>query len=179
MISVIIPTLNSAERLSHALRALAPAAMGAFVSEVVVVDAGSTDQTRALADDAGCEIVESAPGRALQMMAGAKAARRQWLLFIHAETQLAPSWEEESRRFISANASADRAAAFRYADAPLSAWLRGLVKLPHGAQGLLISRRFYDALGGYRDVAMEDLDLAWRIGARRLSMLRSEAIIRP
>jgi hypothetical protein len=49
--------------------------------------------------------------------------------------------------------------------------LRCLVAvLPYGDQGLLISRRLYDELGGYGgQVLMEDVDLVRRIGRRRLS----------
>ena len=59
-------------------------------------------------------------------------------------------------------------------------WARvrgSLLKLPYGDQGLLISRNFYDALGGYREMAlMEDVDLVRRIGAGRLTLLRAEAV---
>jgi hypothetical protein len=53
----------------------------------------------------------------------------------------------------------------------------GLLKLPYGDQGLLIHRRLYDALGGYRPLAlMEDLDLVRRIGPKRLSILPALAV---
>jgi rSAM/selenodomain-associated transferase 2 len=187
VISVVIPTLNAQAHLPDTLRALVPAAMGTFVREVIVADGGSSDDTRAIADAAGCEIVQSARGRAAQMIAGANVARGAWLMFLHADTQLGPSWEEECRRFIAAHASNDRAAAFLFAfdddSAParrVQFWARlraNVLKLPYGDQGLLISRRFYDALGGYRPLAlMEDVDIVRRIGARRLSILRTKAV---
>jgi hypothetical protein len=50
---------------------------------------------------------------------------------------------------------------------------------PYGEQGLLISRGFYRALGGHRDLpAMADVDLARRIGRRRLTLLRAHAMVR-
>jgi len=64
VIFVIIPTHNSAAQLSRALAPLAPAAMGGFVKEVIVADAGSTDATLALAEDSGCEIVRAEHGAA-------------------------------------------------------------------------------------------------------------------
>jgi hypothetical protein len=45
--------------------------------------------------------------------------------------------------------------------------------LPYGDQGLLISRRLYQMLGGYRPMPlMKDIDLVRRIGRRRLVLLR-------
>ena len=53
MISVIIPTLNSVRDLEPLLAALVPASVDGLVREVLVADAGSTDQTAALCEDAG------------------------------------------------------------------------------------------------------------------------------
>ena len=51
------------------------------------------------------------------------------------------------------------------------------LRLPYGDQGLLISRRLYDEVGGYRPLGlMEDVDLVRRLGRRRTVMLRSPAI---
>jgi hypothetical protein len=80
-----------------------------------------------------------------------------------------------------------RAAVFRFAledfggearRAEAKANLRtALLALPYGDQGLLIPRRLYQKLGGYRALAdMEDADLVRRIGRRRLVSLRSRAI---
>ncbi|HUE45247.1 MAG TPA: glycosyl transferase family 2, partial [Aestuariivirgaceae bacterium] len=49
--------------------------------------------------------------------------------------------------------------------------------LPYGDQGLLISRRLFDQLGGYQPlVLMEDVDLVRRIGRRRLTILDHDAV---
>jgi hypothetical protein len=80
-----------------------------------------------------------------------------------------------------------RAAVFRFAledfggearRAEAKANLRtSLFALPYGDQGLLIPRRLYQKIGGYRALAdMEDADIARRIGRRRLIVLRSRAI---
>ena len=53
MISVVIPTFNSAATLAEAMASLIPAAVDALVREVVVADGGSSDDTFAIADDAG------------------------------------------------------------------------------------------------------------------------------
>jgi hypothetical protein len=52
-----------------------------------------------------------------------------------------------------------------------------MLRWPYGDQGLLIPRRLYDEVGGYRCMpVMEDLDLARRLGARRLKLLRARAV---
>ena len=51
-------------------------------------------------------------------------------------------------------------------------WRCQLLGLPYGDQGLLISRKLYEGLGGYRSIPlMEDIDLVRRIGKARLVIL--------
>ena len=50
MISAIVSTLNDERRLGATLSSLVPAAMDAFVREVIVADQGSIDQTLEIAE---------------------------------------------------------------------------------------------------------------------------------
>jgi rSAM/selenodomain-associated transferase 2 len=87
-ISVIVPVLDEAPRLASTL---ATARLGAL--ELIVVDGGSSDASCAVAAAAGAQVIEGAGrGRALQMNAGAAAARGDVLLFLHADTRLPPGW---------------------------------------------------------------------------------------
>jgi glycosyltransferase involved in cell wall biosynthesis len=190
MISVIIPTNNHEEALADTLEALVAAAIDGVVTEVVVVDAGSTDQTVAIADAMGAQVIaRETGGRGSQLAAGADAARGDWLLFLPPGTTPEPDWEIEAGAFMrGATRSGGRAAAaFRFAlrdqspaaqRAELFARLRfQLLALPLAAQGLLISRRFYRELGGYRPLAaMADEDLLRRIGPARIVALRAAAL---
>ncbi len=187
MISVIIPAFNAAAHLPGVLGALVPGVTQGLIKQAIVADGGSTDETGAIAEAAGCEIVTTEKGRARQLIAGAAAARADWLLFLHADTVLAPAWVAEVERFMAAPQAEARAATFRFAFDDASAparrvafWarLRGhALKLPYGDQGLLISRAFYDLVGGYRPLdLMEDVDLVRRIGARRLTLFQTEAV---
>ncbi len=58
------------------------------------------------------------------------------------------------------------------------AWRCRVLGLPYGDQGLLLSRAFYDSLGGFRpDLPLiEDVDLVRRIGRRRLAALEATAV---
>jgi hypothetical protein len=52
-----------------------------------------------------------------------------------------------------------------------------LFALPYGDQGLLISRKLYDAVGGFAPIPlMEDVDFARRLGRRRIVMLKTAAV---
>ncbi|MGH1417802.1 MAG: TIGR04283 family arsenosugar biosynthesis glycosyltransferase [Hyphomicrobiaceae bacterium] len=190
MISVIIPTLNAEQDLAGTLSALVPAVIEGLVREVIIVDGGSTDQTLKIADQSGGIILKTAANRGAQLKMGAKAAKFQWLLFLHADTVLSPGWEAEVASFIEKIESgrrAPQAAAFRFAldDDGFAPWVvekfvgfrSSLLGLPYGDQGLLISRQLYGELGEHKELPlMEDVDIVRRIGRRRISVLRSQAI---
>ncbi len=193
MISVVIPTLNAASHLTRTLSALVPAAVNGLVSDVVIADGGSTDATEAIAEAAGATFIRAERGRGQQMRAGAAAARSRWLLFLHADTVLLPPWEEEAVRFMRAVDLGERpeaAAVFRFSldDSGFRARLMeaavglrcAVLRRPYGDQGLLISRRLYDEVGGFRPLSlMEDVDMARRLGRRRIVRLRADALTCP
>lgn len=86
MISVIIPAYNEEKALPATLRALL-AQPGDY--NVLVVDGGSTDRTRAIVlTEPRARLMTAPKGRASQMNAGAREARGEWLLFLHADTLL-------------------------------------------------------------------------------------------
>jgi len=190
MISVVIPALNAETGLAATLTALIPAAVEGLVREVIVVDGGSRDRTREIADHAGAEVISTAANRGGQLAAGAARAKHPWLLFLHADTVLDPGWEREVGHFMErtdAGIGRHAAAAFRFAlddDGAAPRMLEGLVRLrcsllrlPYGDQGLLISRRHYDRIGGYRELPlMEDVEFVRRLGGRRVKLLRSRAV---
>jgi glycosyltransferase involved in cell wall biosynthesis len=188
MISVVIPTANSERLLPRCFDSLISAAVRGVVREVIVSDSGSSDTTLEIADAAGAHIVHARKHRSVQLAEGAAIARSDWLLFLHPQTALEPGWEVEAESFIDqAVMERPRAAAFRFAledfsgearRAEAKAALRtSLFALPYGDQGLLIPKRLYQKIGGYRALAdMEDADIVRRIGRRRLVSLRARAV---
>jgi rSAM/selenodomain-associated transferase 2 len=179
MLSVVIPTLNAAPTLQACVDALGP------VDELVVADGGSGDGTAAIAEAAGARVVQAPRGRGLQLAAGAEAARGDWLLFLHADTRLSAGWKAEAEAHVRRAPSNAACFRFRLDDAAWQARAieRGvalrvrLLALPYGDQGLLISRRLYEEVGGYRPLPlMEDVDLVRRIGYRRLKVMKSSAL---
>ena len=191
MLSVVIPTLDSERLLARTLACLVSATVQGLVREVILVDGGSRDETAMVAEETGAQFIRTPPGRASQLRAGAALARSDWLLFLDPGTALDPGWAAEVTSFMEAaemrgGLALERAAVFRFAldDAgPRARWserltaLRGaLLGLPRGEQGLLISRRFYDRLGGYPEVAMTDAAMMCAIGSHRLAHFRTAAV---
>jgi rSAM/selenodomain-associated transferase 2 len=161
------------------------AALGDGAGEIVVVDGGSLDGTAGIAAKRGARVVLAPRGRGVQLAAGIAAASGDWLLLLHADTRLAAGWAEASYRFIAATPRC--AAYYRFAlacDDPrarrlerLVAWRCRVLALPYGDQGLLISRRLLEAVGGVRPLPlMEDVDLVRRIGRWRLTALDVAAV---
>ncbi len=183
-LSVIIPALDAEARIGELLRRLERG--GAPPAEIIVVDGGSRDGTVEVARRMGARVVTARRGRGTQMAAGAAAAGGGWLLFLHADTVPGAAWREAVGDFVARRENGRRAAVFRLRfDDPrprarLVEWLAAkrsrILGLAYGDQGLLISRRFHDELGGFRQVPiMEDVDMVRRIGRRRLVTLDCEA----
>jgi rSAM/selenodomain-associated transferase 2 len=190
MISVVVPTLNAESDLPRTLAALVPAAIEGIVREVIIVDGGSTDATARIAEATGANFIAAEQGRGQQLATGAKAAKGPWLLFLHADTMLEVGWEREAlelMRAVELGAREDTAAVFRFALDDKGLWpaylsavvrLRCLIlRMPYGDQGLLMSKRLYSAVGGFKPMTlMEDVDLIRRLGRRRIAFLRSQAV---
>lgn len=85
LLSIIIPTLNEAEVIITTLR---PLQVLRNNCELIIVDGGSVDNTVAKAAPYVDGIITSAPGRAVQMNAGAASARGDTFIFLHADSQL-------------------------------------------------------------------------------------------
>jgi rSAM/selenodomain-associated transferase 2 len=115
----------------------------------------------------------SAPrGRAVQMNAGAALAGGQWILFLHADSELPADWhmriEEVDRR------QDVVAGAFRLA-LDSATWQARLIeaavrlrvavfRLPYGDQALFVRKHVIATIGGYRDLPlMEDVDFVRRV----------------
>ena len=190
-LSIVIPTLDAAGILGATLadmdRGIARLEERGVAVEVVVADGGSRDNTADEARRHGARVIEAEAGRGRQLAAGAEASEGAWLLFLHADTRPAASWDAEVSAFIGAPGNAGRAACFRFAldDSAVAARLLErlvalrclLFAIPYGDQGLLIHRSLYEALSGFRPLPMmEDVEFVRRIGRRRLAYLATPAV---
>lgn len=118
-ISAVIITLNEERRLARALESLAVAPTVA--DEILVVDSGSTDRTREIAERHGARVISHPwEGYARQKNFAAAQAQFPWVLSIDADEVVTPELAAELRQ-IKENGPGD-AAGFRM---PRLAWYRG------------------------------------------------------
>ena len=170
-ISVIIPTLNAAQTLGPCLLSLSEALTNGLLTEVIFADGGSNDDTAQIAEEVGAVFLPSSKGRGTQMAEATRHAKGEWFLFLHADSVLENGWVRVAQNHLG---HTDKAAYFRlrFDDTSLPAkivakWanLRArMFSLPYGDQGLLISRKLYDEIGGYPNIPlMEDVAITRKL----------------
>jgi len=167
-LSVIIPVLNEGKILGETLRQV----VAAQVDEDIVVDGGSQDSTCLIANRLGCTLIHSTPGRAFQMNAGAKAARGDVFLFLHADTFL----PLEAKRAVEKALSDPHRVGGRF-DIRLdhAGWLYSLVasmvnlrsrltRISTGDQAIFVRREVFERIGGFSEIPlMEDVEFSRRL----------------
>jgi len=170
------------------LAALVAGSAAGIVRDVLIADAGSTDDTEKIADAAGCVFLPGPADLGARLRTAAGAARGTWLLFLDPASVLEEGWTREVRAFMESaeRAGGHRAATFRlrlegFARAPrrseaAAATRLALIGRPRPEQGLLIAKRFYQALGGHGEGANAQRRLVGRIG-RRIVVLRTRVTI--
>ncbi|HYX70415.1 MAG TPA: glycosyltransferase family 2 protein [Terriglobales bacterium] len=187
-VSVIVPARNEEACLGACLESLAGQQGVDF--EIVVVDDGSSDRTRAIAQSfSGVQVLEADPlpagwgGKSNALVTGARQARGEWLLFTDADTVHLPGSLARSLAEVQQHAAA--LLSYSPAQEVRGFWEQAVMPLvfyelartyppakvndpasPVAAangQYLLVERRAYDAVGGHAAVAqtlLEDMALA-------------------
>jgi len=176
LVSVIVPVLQERAAIGRTLDHL-QALRGRF--EVIVVDGGSTDGTldAARAHAVGARLVRSGRGRGHQMNAGARIARGEVLLFLHADTRLPMTAYRSLVRAVRAGAAGgnfdlrfDGGGAFA-ATLGVVYRLQRMVRVFYGDSAIWVTRRAFARLGGYPEIPiMEDLQLARALMATRCTV---------
>lgn len=103
MISVCMVTQNSEKLLAHTLSALVPAVVDGLLRRVVVVDRGSTDDTKLVAEGAGCALYDEE-----ELSAALRALRTHWLLILRPGAALPDDWIDAVGRHLAASNSPAR-----------------------------------------------------------------------
>ena len=170
-----MPVLNEAAMLPAALAALAGQAFG----ELVIVDGGSTDASRKIAAraadaDPRIRCLQSSPGRARQMNAGAAQATGAFLLFLHADTQLPVDAADLIAEALDGKRPWGRFDVLLDAPNFMFRVIETMMNLRSrwtgictGDQGIFVRREVFGRLGGYAEIPlMEDIELSRRLKRR-------------
>ena len=171
-LSIIVPTINEAEFLPLLLADLN---LYPYQYELIIVDGGSTDLTKLIAQLGCAKIINlSECNRGKQLHNGAKVAVGEWLLFLHADCRLSSNWGSKVNKIIKDPLQKKyawffdlkvKSKDFIWSIFQIAISIRSnLLKRPYGDQGLLISKDLYTRIGGYKEIAlMEDLDMVLRL----------------
>jgi rSAM/selenodomain-associated transferase 2 len=181
-VSVVIPALDDEELVGAAVQS----ALAEGAAEVIVVDGGSSDDTRGRAEAAGaCVITAAGRGRALQMNTGAARATGSVLLFLHADSRLPAVAIPLALAALSRPGVVAGAYGFavyresRYARVLTFAgrWRARFWRHPHGDQGLFMRASTFHAMGGYpQQPTMEDWEMVARLKRLgHIALLHEEA----
>ena len=168
-VSVVIPTLDEADRLAALIEGLL---REPELAEIIVADGGSTDDTPALAERLGARVIGTGRGRGRQLRAGADAARGEILLFLHADS-IFPAGGlralcaalDRDLRVPGGNFRVVFDGGSRFARGLTAAypWLRH-VTLYYGDSGIFARRSVCEAIGGIKPIPiMEDYDFVRRL----------------
>ena len=169
-ISLIVPILNEAAQLPDLLAHLLECKRAGC--EIILVDGGSTDQSPEQAEALGFKIVRSEKGRAIQMNAGAKSAKGDVLVFLHADTRLPENADQIIKQALGGHDShwgrfnvTITGQAFMF---KVIAWFMNhrsrLSSIVTGDQTIFIRKTLFEQIGGFPIQAlMEDIEFSKRL----------------
>jgi glycosyltransferase involved in cell wall biosynthesis len=203
-LSVIIPARNEEDCAGECLQSLVAQSEAGWELgrewEILLVNDGSTDRTRAIAEGfAGVTVLDAAAppkgwtGKANAVVTGTKAARGRWLLFTDADTVHAPG----HLHLAVTEAERHEVAMLSYSPRQIVRGLMQRALMPlvfselaatyppakvndaesrlaaANGQFLLVTRAAYDAIGGHEAVktaVLEDVELARLVKRRKLGL---------
>ena len=174
-IGIVIPTLNEERVLLQTLTSLE----SANFDEIIFVDGGSQDRTRAIVDSyhrtvpsRDIRMIDSPPGRASQMNAGAEASRSDILVFLHADTRFPADARSAIERVTSDPEYVGGRFDVQFEQDQGYAWVISRMMnlrsrwsgISTGDQALFVRRSVFQQLGGFSDIPiMEDIEFASRL----------------
>ena len=171
-ISIIIPTLNEAEGIEKLLSHLHNVKSSKITSEIIVVDGGSSDETKTLVKkhpSLSC-LIEGEKGRAKQMNNGAEKAKGEVLYFLHADTFPPKGFDVAILKGVSKKTQAgsfrmlfDKNSVFFNFWSWFSRFKWNVAS--GGDQSLFITKTLFNKVGGFgeRWIIMEDIEIIIRI----------------
>lgn len=172
--SIIIPVLNEAPLINGIIDHL-HSLEGDETKEIIIVDGDPEGLTLKAISHDDVRQLKSSRGRWIQMNEGAKNAKGNMLLFLHADTEL----PLDAMRLIATAMKDKRYVAgafdlgikserfvFRAIESAVSLRSR-ITRIPFGDQAIFVRKNYFDEIGGYKDIPiMEDVEIMERIKKR-------------
>jgi len=166
LVSVIVPTYNSASTLDQCLRSV----KGQYYKnvEVIVVDRYSIDGTKDIAENYGATFLQRGPERSCQKNYGAKHARGELLYFVDSDFVLEPDVVGrcvEGCKFFDAVCTVNYSVGRGIWGKSIALNERFLARDPTIQVARFLKRRVFFEIGGFDEglVVGEDLDLYARL----------------
>jgi len=169
--SIVVPVFHEAENINDLivhLRHLGPEEE----CEIIIVDGAPEKDTLRLIPDEGVVKISSEKGRATQMNAGASVAKGEILIFLHADTELPQNALKRIEAFVNTKEYVGGAFDLGIKSdkiilkviAFLASLRSRLNRIPYGDQAIFIRKKYFDQIGGYKEIPlMEDVDLMRRV----------------
>ncbi len=174
-IGVIIPTLNEEATLPHTLSSLTSLAL----DELIIVDGGSQDRTRSLAEayiqenySQTGQVISTPKGRARQMNAGGFSAKSDILIFLHADTRLPSNARQviemvmNDGKYVGGrfDVQFEIDQGYAWMISRMMNWRSRWSRIFTGDQALFIRRTAFQQLEGFSDIPlMEDIEFSNRL----------------
>lgn len=175
MFSIVIPVLHEEVNVNPLIERLCRQFPDESF-EVIIVDGDPQGSTIKAVQNSDILTTVSKPGRGNQMNKGARLARGEVLIFLHADTKLPPNAFQHIRTVLADTRYVAGAFKlgfesprwiFRFLETTAS-WRYRLTRFPYGDQAFFMPRDYFFQIGGFQDIPiMEDIDLMRRIKHRR------------
>jgi len=164
-ISIVIPVINEVDQIRTAVER----AWSSGADDVIVADGGSTDGTLERLQDLECQLINSKPGRAVQMNTGAQASQAEAIVFLHADNwlvdeacdQVRSALRNPDNQFGAFKQRIDNSRRiFRWIESG-NQWRAKRMGLIYGDQAMFIRRSRFVELGGFPEIPlMEDFEFS-------------------
>jgi len=182
--SVVIPTLNESRHIAVAVESLRNQPP---VSEIIVVDGGSSDDTRDIAGRLGVNVIDARRGRGHQIKVGVDRSQGDIILILHADCGIRDGTLSRIRETLNGNLeSVGGSVGMNYHSetwkhrilALLNNGRARLTGISFGDQAQFFRRSALESMGGYPDqMIMEDVELSMRMKKKGITLFIPDGVV--
>lgn len=188
VISFVIPARNEEQLIPGTIESIHNSLKNQLGYEIIVVDNGSSDSTPQRSASHGAQVIHQFEGTIGSLRnTGARHACGEILVFLDADVVLTEDWAERISATVALLLANSKSIAGSLCDVPMNAsWIErtwfappsGRYSSHIGTGHMLLSRRFFNLLGGFDEslVTGEDYDLSQRARSLGASIFNDELL---